>query len=198
MFLKINNMLNTQLQQDINIEIEKAEDSVKAFLMDGYFRDTVDLILKVNKLTPDQGESVELETVMHILKISDYEKLEDGIKNECGIQNEQTIVQVVKDIRDYILSKLSAAPQEIKVMSSEVDTKPLRNIIQDAYGKDVMGPVVLDYYEDRRLEESVPQIENTQTKKEIPMIKNDIMHDVYRELPSAEDSDAEKIKQVGN
>lgn len=198
-------MLNPELQKDINIEIEKADNSVKIFLLDKYFRDTMDLIIRVNKLTSEQGENVELETILNILKLTDYQNIYDAIKTECSIENEATVNQVVSDLNNYIFVKLGAVPAPIKVISDDNDSRPLRNIIQDEYGKEVLGPVALNYYEQKRLgaeftgQEKIFDLENVKPdesllNKNIPMIEQthaemmkNKMSDVYRELPDAED-----------
>ena len=108
-------MLNTELQKDINIEIEKAGPALKDFLAAKYFRENMDLILKVNKLTLDQGEAVELETILHILGLSDHATIDEALQAECYIDKKEMVSQVTKDVKDYIISKLpqDVAPKDI-------------------------------------------------------------------------------------
>ncbi len=145
-------MLNANLQKDIDIEIENASESVKSFIRDKYFRDTFDLIIKANNLNSVQAEAIELETILFILGLSNYSNIEEAIKKECFIQNIKTVDQVNKDIKDYIFDKLSnvSTVKAEEVFIVKDNQKPLRNIIQDSYGQDILGPKVLDYYEDKR------------------------------------------------
>ncbi len=98
-------MLNPDLKKDVEIEINKAEPKIKDFLLSDYFRETMDLIFRVNRLTKEQGEAVELETILFLLKISNYTNIEDSIKTECGIENISTTKQVIQDLNSYIFEK---------------------------------------------------------------------------------------------
>lgn len=137
-------MLNPELQKNIDEEIEKAKDDVKAFLRDSYWRDTVDLIIKVNKLNDTQAEGIELETILYMLGLSDYTDLHEAIAKECSIQNERTSDQVYKDIKDFLLEKIYPT-KTIKINSGNLDDKPLRNVVQDAFGKNMSGPRNINY-----------------------------------------------------
>lgn len=192
-------MLNADLQKDIDIEIEKAEEHVKSFLLDKYFRDTMDLIIKVNKLTEEEGEAVELETIMIILGISEFTNIHEAIQKESGIKTQATVDQIVKDLQVYVFDKLNNV-KPVEIVKSEEVKRPLRNEITDAYGSIVDGPKVFDYYEEKRQEEkkfidssSNRELESDTVKensKSIPPTINYItedMHDVYRELPDKDD-----------
>ncbi len=223
-------MLNPELQSDLNLEIEKSTPEIKSFLSGKYFRDTMDLVIKVNKLSDDQAESVELETVLNILDLSDHDNISDALHSECDISSEPVMSQVLKDLQEYIFAKIdhkeasidsviasdageqsqSQSQSQSKSKDEDVDVKesrPLRNIIQDVYGKDMLGPVALDFYEDKRkavLESQISQDKNISTvqqdTKDMKNVSNlgDVMHDVYRELPAAEDVDVTKITQAVN
>jgi hypothetical protein len=182
-------MLDIELQKEIDIEIEKANPAIKSFLQDRYFRDTIDLVVKVSQLTPEQAESIELETILYVLGESDYVLLGEAIKNECGIKNQNTLDQVCKDLNDFILAKLNKITpddpnsdlQKLEIRReqdktpAEQDSKILRDNILENIGLDLKNNPKTD------------QIEKE--LKNIPNIKaDDHLHDVYRELPDEQDN----------
>ena len=168
-------MLNTELQKDINIEIEKAGPALKDFLAAKYFRENMDLILKVNKLTLDQGEAVELETILHILGLSDHATIDEALQAECYIDKKEMVSQVTKDVKDYIISKL---PQDV----APKDMAPL--ILSDVSGnehdeKDLPG-------------KQYSPIQNDSTQKHIDIIsesstlRNDIISSTTDSVANSE------------
>lgn len=98
-------MLNPSLKKDVEVEIDKADPKIKDFLLDDYFRETMDLIFRVNRLTNEQGEAVELETILFLLKLSNYENINDAIQTECNIENPSTSKQIIADLNSYIFEK---------------------------------------------------------------------------------------------
>ncbi len=132
-------MLNPELQENINLEIEKSNPDTADFLKDKYFRDTIDMISRVNKLTPEQSESLELETVLFILKLSEYANFYDAVLSEVfpeniSVENEEKLKtniktkQISSDIESYIFVKLKeeeAKPKEVfkEVKEGEYDKK---------------------------------------------------------------------------
>lgn len=180
-------MLNPDLQKEIDLEIDNAPEDIRNFLRDKYFTDTMTLIERVNKLTPEQSESIELEVIMSLLGISDYADIVEAIKKEGGLATDGEVRQVAKDLKDYIFEKLNPQPI-MRIDKSAPASEPLRNIIYDAYGKEMLGPKVLDYYEDKR-SHSKPEESNVSVDNQnVPTIKNsDVSYDVYRELPEEDD-----------
>ncbi len=109
-------MLNPNLKKDIELEINKAEPKIKDFLLDDYFRETMDLIFRVNRLTNEQGEAVELETILFLLKLSNYEKIDEAIQNECSIENASTSKQIIQDLESYIFQKTNKIEDSLNVL----------------------------------------------------------------------------------
>lgn len=99
-------MLNPELKKDIEVEISKSEALIQEFLNGNYFRETLDLVFKVNRLNEIQKESVELETILYILNLSNYEEIGEAIKTECSIETASTAKQLSEDLEKYIFSKL--------------------------------------------------------------------------------------------
>lgn len=101
--------MKPELRQALDEEILKASPEMQAFLNDQYFKDTLSLIERVNKLDENQAVSLELEITMFLLGISDYPTIEEALRGELGqngqVANEATVRQAVKDVDAYILSK---------------------------------------------------------------------------------------------
>lgn len=101
--------MKPELRQSLDEEILKASPEMQTFLNDQYFRDTLSLIERVNKLDENQAVSLELEITMFLLGISDYPTIEEALRGELGqdgqVANEATVRQAVKDVDAYILSK---------------------------------------------------------------------------------------------
>jgi hypothetical protein len=112
-------MLNPELKKDLDIEIEKSEPLTKEFLTSDYFRETMDLVFKVNRLNDEQKESVELETILYILGLSNYENITDAIKDECGLETPATIRQLTDDLDKYILEKIKSKTLEISIEKND-------------------------------------------------------------------------------
>lgn len=116
-------MLNPELQSAIDEEIDKSPKLVQDFLRDKYFQDTFAIIQKVNRISPEQRESLELETILMVLGISDYASIEDAIKNEVGVNGEQaneaTVRQLASDVKEYILSR---APMLESIKEAAIET----------------------------------------------------------------------------
>ncbi|MDQ5957078.1 MAG: hypothetical protein QG614_52 [Patescibacteria group bacterium] len=199
-------MLNQELQKEIDLEIDKAKDEIKDFIRSKYFTDTMELIERVNKLTEEQSESIELEVIMFLLGISDYKNIEEAVKDQAGLVTGGEVKQVSKDINDYILDKINPTPN-IRTETDKAKNEPLRNIIQDAYGKEMLGPKVLNYYDGKRnktplegevsdkvegdaiLKDNILKQSSSPSKVAVPKISmNDVSYDVYREKPSEEDN----------
>ncbi len=118
-------MLNPELQKDINLEITKAEPLIQEFLTRDYFRETMDLVFKVNRLNEIQKESVELETILYILNLSNYENIGEAIKAECSIETTNTVKQLSDDLEKYIFEKLKITKTKIVDSELEEETKKL-------------------------------------------------------------------------
>lgn len=118
-------MLNPELQKDINLEIAKAEPLIQEFLTRDYFRETLDLVFKVNRLNEVQKESVELETILYILNLSNYENISEAIKAECSIETTNTVKQLGDDLEKYIFEKIKSTKAKIVNEELEEETKKL-------------------------------------------------------------------------
>lgn len=119
--------MKPELRQALDEEILKATPELQTFLNDQYFKDTLSLIERVNKLDADQAISLELEITMFLLGISDYPSVEEALRGELGqngqVANEATVRQAVKDVDAYILSKAPAANDSVKKVEIKTDTE---------------------------------------------------------------------------
>ncbi len=119
--------MKPELRQALDEEILKATPELQTFLNDQYFKDTLSLIERVNKLDADQAISLELEITMFLLGISDYPSIEEALRGELGqngqVANEATVRQAVKDVDAYILSKAPAANDSVKKVEIKTDTE---------------------------------------------------------------------------
>jgi hypothetical protein len=111
-------MLNPELQKNINEEIKKTDVNTEEFLSSQYFRETIDMISRVNKLNLEQSESLELEIILFILKISEYENFFDAVKNEIGLETEGGMNQASKDVETYIFSKLTQTLEKVESLKT--------------------------------------------------------------------------------
>lgn len=118
-------MLNPELQKDITLEIVKAEPLIQEFLTRDYFRETMDLVFKVNRLNEVQKESVELETILYILNLSNYENISEAIKAECSIETINTVKQLSDDLEKYIFEKIKSTKAKIVDEEIEEETKKI-------------------------------------------------------------------------
>lgn len=129
-------MLNPNLKKDIELEINKAEPKIKDFLLDDYFRETMDLIFRVNRLTNEQGEAVELETILFLLKLSNYEKIDEAIQNECSIENASTSKQIIQDLESYIFQKTNKIEDSLNVLEENKSVVlPVKEKIEESEEK---------------------------------------------------------------
>jgi hypothetical protein len=119
--------MKPELRQALDEEILKAGPELQTFLNDQYFKDTLSLIERVNKLDAGQAVSLELEITMFLLGISDYPSIEEALRGELGqngqVANEATVRQAVKDVEAYILSKVPTANDSVKKVEIKTDTE---------------------------------------------------------------------------
>jgi hypothetical protein len=103
-------MLSQELQNEIEIEIQKSPKETQDFLHDKYFSETINLISRVNKLDQTQSDALYLETIMEILGLNDYKDFNEAIKNQIKIEDnflpDENIKQIVSDVNSYIFSKI--------------------------------------------------------------------------------------------
>lgn len=133
--------MNPELRNELDNEIRNSPQETQDFLFGDYFRDTIKLIERVNKFTPEQAVALELEVSMFLIGISDYPSLEEALRGELGqdgqVANEATVRQAIKDVENYILShapkidkagivrKIEVKPEEIKTNTKTEKEKPL-------------------------------------------------------------------------
>jgi hypothetical protein len=189
-------MLNPELKKDIDVEIAKSEPLIQGFLSGEYFRETMDLVFKVNRLNEIQKESVELETILYILKLSNYENIYEAIKTECSIETENTAKQLSDDLEKYIFNKLyneealeggivkrieisaaEAAPEEVaavgvkNLINENFDIKNPRDLVKNTSASEVLAPAEDDILEGGAKLGDVyrekPDLQETNLKKEI-------------------------------
>jgi hypothetical protein len=113
-------MLNPELQKQISEEISKAPKPIQKFLTGTYFRETMELISRVNQLSVEQSEGVELEVILHILKLNDYTKLREALEKECKINESKKLDQLDLDLHRYVFSVLEKDQIEQSVESLEI------------------------------------------------------------------------------
>jgi hypothetical protein len=122
-------MINQELRKELDQEIMKHEPEIRDFLLGEYFRHNVDLIVKVNGLDEGESETLELEIILFLIKISDYKSVEQAIESEMPDLEEDKKTQVIRDVNEYIISK-SGYVKNIIVQSSE-DKKGESNKSED-------------------------------------------------------------------
>ena len=104
-------MLNTQLQQSINEELENADPKIREFVNSSYWLDTITLISRVNNIKkPEIIEGIELEIILILLNISDYDNIYDALREEVFVDGadttQESLRQLSADIQEYIFNKL--------------------------------------------------------------------------------------------
>lgn len=128
--------MKPELRESLDIEIAKSSAEMQTFLNDQYFKDTLSLIERVNKLDADQAVSLELEITMFLLGISDYPNMEEALRGELGqngqVANEGTVRQAVKDVEAYILSKAPKVDMPVK----KIEVSPSLEAAADQSKKD--------------------------------------------------------------
>jgi hypothetical protein len=135
-------MLNPELQKNIDLEIEKSPVEISEFLHGKYFKDTISMISRVSKLNETQLESLELEVILNVLKLSEYKNFYDAVLNEVFPENlsasdEEKLKintqtkQISSDIQSYIFYKLEKTENDQDLIKKEVDTKNLRQEISE-------------------------------------------------------------------
>lgn len=197
-------MLNKELQDELNIEINKASPEVQTFLRDKYFADTLGLIGRVNTLNEAQKDALYLEVVMQVLGLNDYTDFADSIRNELKVGEEElpseNIKQIVNDINLYVFDKIKK--EEKKDIDTETVINPNINGVESeeinmptpSLRESIMKNTgVEDKYSIGFLTKTVSVSEE---EKVIPMITEkrlvtekavEVMPDVYREMPEPVD-----------
>lgn len=191
-------MLSTDLQNEINIEIEKFAPAVNEFLKSKYFEDTLDLIARVNKLTPEQRESLELECILHVLGQNDHNDVAGWIASEVlggdSLKNKQSGSQIVNDVQEYVLAKvpgfksLSSVQNSFEMGIGEKKNDSLRDqiilekkssLLGGQSNVDVSGESI---YNINSINELKTYDQSAPTVRE-----GDVFHDVYREMAQSDD-----------
>lgn len=176
--------MNQDLQAQIDIEIAKAEPSVQEFLHGAEFAQTINTISRVNRLTTDQTEALELEIILEILGLNDYGNFDEAVQKELGSGDgaidTKKIEQIIKDVNEYIfdhIRKENKVPTEnkiIKVKSSEED-------IEEQIKAELRKIIAKDGYKPKS---EVKKIEYTPPTP--------VDYDIYREKPAESDKIIEK------
>lgn len=197
-------MLNKELQDELNIEIDRASIEVQTFLRDKYFTDTLALIGRVNTLNDIQKDALYLEVVMQVLGLNDYTDFADSVRNELKVGEEElpteNIKQIVNDINVYVFDKIKR--EEKKELSPEVVISPN---INGVVGKETTIPTpslresimkktgVEDKYSIGFLTKPSPVSVETKVapviieKEAVTEKVPEVMPDVYREMPEPVD-----------
>jgi hypothetical protein len=171
--------MNPELKAQIDIEIENAAPAIKEFLHGAYFAQTINTIAKVNRLTSDQVEAVELETILEILGMNDYKNFDEAIQKELGTGEialpQDKITQIIKDINEYVFDQIrknDGVPTENKVVKVQTSEKDEEDMIKAELRKIIAK-------------------EGTKQKGEIKKIEyippKPIDYDIYREKPEEGD-----------
>ena len=188
------------MQDEINMEIEKASPELQAFIHDKYFSDTLALIGRVNTLSDGQKNALYLEVVMQLLGLNDYTDFAESIKNELKSGEEElpadNIKQIVNDINVYIFNKIKR--EEKKELGTEIVITPNINgeVVSDSamptpsLRESIMKETApADKYSIGFL--TKPNLESDKPKEAAVIVKTEIvpevMPDVYREMPEAVD-----------
>jgi hypothetical protein len=193
-------MLNPDLQNEMDMEIQKSAPAVNDFLKGKYFEDTLDLIARVNKLTPEQRESLELECILHILGQNDHNEVANWVLSEVlggdTEKNKQTGGQIVNDIQEYILNKVPGFKSLSSVQNSfemGTNTATSSGSLRDQIILERKSSLLSSQPDPDVTGESLYNIHNTDELKtynqSAPTVKEgDIFHDVYREMAASDDN----------
>ena len=178
-------MLNPELQSQIDVEIEKATPVVQEFLHGKDFTETVALISKVNKLSDEQSESLELESVLYVLGLSDHDTVKDWVIAEVGVKKD--IDQVVSDVNNYIISKIPGLSTVSSMVTNKESPLDKTSSLRDQIIVDKDDNILRT---SKSLQPNTTTAPNliTESVASVPIINQDsVFHDVYRELPKNED-----------
>lgn len=196
--------MNPELQKAISEEIAKSPQVMQDFLNAQYFKDTIKLIERVNKLDEKQAASMELEITMFLLGISDYADIEEAFRGELGVDgqvaNEATVRQAVKDVDSYITSRAPKidTPTKIDVVvekeltkeeNPENKDKNLHEILYNELAANKNTPLVVEntgVNTSSQAQNSVTQETTTTPATEIAKPEERPL-DFYREKISVED-----------
>jgi hypothetical protein len=125
-------MLSQKLKDELNIEIDKQEPVIRDFIYGEYFRHNLDLIIKVNVLNALEAETLELEVILLLIKISDYADIEMAIERELNNLDEKKKLQLVSDLNEYIFRN-SRSNKKLEVQTDGVkQDQDLRSQIVDS------------------------------------------------------------------
>ena len=171
-------MLPKELQDEIDIEINKTSPEMQAFIRDKYLAETIETICRVNSLNNNQKNALYLEIVMQLVGINDYADFAESIKNELKIDEKEidaeTVRQIVKDVDDYVFNKIKE--QDVSNLSirerllKEVSTTDERSI---------------EFLTKPKLETTTTETQNIESSPKIE--ETESVPDVYREIPEAVD-----------
>lgn len=178
--------MKPELRESLDIEIAKSSAEMQVFLNDQYFKDTLSLIERVNKLDADQAVSLELEITMFLLGISDYPNMEEALRGELGqngqVANEATVRQAIKDVEAYILSK---APKTETLEIKKIAVSPTPEAGADQSKKDE-GNLHDILYKELDVKSPTPEAVANQVKEE----------EIKNTPPEAKPAVAEPVKPL--
>lgn len=172
--------MNPDLQAQIDVEIEKADPSIKEFLHGKYFKDTLGTISRVNRLTSDQTEGLELEIILEILGMNDYQNFDEAVQKELGegegaIESNK-IAQIIKDVNEYVFDQIrqkNNVPTENKVVKVHTSEEEKEELIKAELRKIIAK-------EDQKPKGEVRKIEYIPPKP--------VDYDIYREKLEEDDT----------
>lgn len=128
-------MLNPELQHDIDIEIDKANYELRTFIRSPYFKDTLELLYRVHHVDNiDNQEALELEVLLYLLNISEYNDIKEAIMSEVynnDIRYNSDLESLVKDINIYLINKSNEDNDISSIYKRKPDEYKDENIHQE-------------------------------------------------------------------
>ena len=196
-------MLNPELQQTINEEIAKANYELRTFIKSQYYKDTWSLIYRIHKINDTEiQEAIELETLLYLLNISEYDTIDEAITTEVynnDLTYKSEIERVIKDVKIYLINKANEDTDidnfYKKRKDNDITYSNIREEIKDNLVKEVkeesFNPytnrveILPEHYKNRPIES-----ESTDNKNNYNPIQNKkINTDKYREPINIDDVD---------
>ena len=196
-------MLNPELQQTINEEIAKANYELRTFIKSQYYKDTWSLIYRIHKINDTEiQEAIELETLLYLLNISEYDTIDEAITTEVynnDLTYKSEIERVIKDVKIYLINKANEDTDidnfYKKRKDNDITYSNIREEMKDNLVKEVkeesFNPytnrveILPEHYKDRPIESDLSENKNNYN----PIQNKKINTDKYREAIDIEEVD---------
>ena len=196
-------MLNPELQQTINEEIAKANYELRTFIKSQYYKDTWSLIYRIHKINDTEiQEAIELETLLYLLNISEYDTIDEAIITEVynnDLTYKSEIERVIKDVKIYLINKANEDTDidnfYKKRKDNDITYSNIREEMKDNLVKEVkeesFNPytnrveILPEHYKDRPIEGELSENKNNYN----PIQNKKINTDKYREAIDIEEVD---------